>query len=75
MRTDFEKEQLALKFQANVINNRGMALLLAAELIQEYRGLVQQLLARNEKLLTALNEKENPKRDGGAVPAAPPQTT
>jgi hypothetical protein len=50
-----------------------MALLLAAELIQEYRALVQQLLAHNEKLLMALNEKENPKRDGGAVPTAPAQ--
>lgn len=73
MRVDLEKEHVALKMQANLINNRGMTLLLAAEVIQEYRNLVQQLMMHNDKLHTALNENENPQPDGGSIPATPPK--
>ena len=73
MNSDLEKERTMLKVQANVLNNRMMSFLLAAEMLQDYRSLVQQMSNHNEKLYAALNEKENSKRDGGSVPPAPQQ--
>jgi hypothetical protein len=71
MQADLEKERLSLKMQSNILNNRAMTLMLVMELVQDQRTLIQQLLAHNDKVSAALNEKENSKRDGGAVSGAP----
>jgi len=71
MQPDLEKESLALKMHSNSLNSRAMALVISAELVQEYRSTVQHLLAHIDKLQKALNEKENFIRNGGAVSAAP----
>jgi hypothetical protein len=71
MNADLEKEHLSLKIQANALNSRAMALMVGAELLQESRALIQRLIAHNDKLHQALNEKENPNPNGGAVSGAP----
>lgn len=74
MNADLEKEHLSLKMQANALNNRALALMVGAELLQESRALIQRLITHNDKLHQMLNEKENPKPDGGTVPAATQKT-
>jgi uncharacterized hydantoinase/oxoprolinase family protein len=69
MQSDLEKESLSLKMHSNSLNSRAMALVISAELVQEYRSTVQHLLALIDKLQKSLNEKENFIRNGGAVPA------
>lgn len=75
MQSELEKEGLSLKMQTNVLNSRAMGFMVGAELIQEQRTLIQRLSAFNDRLLAALNEKENPKRDGGTVSAEAPKAS
>jgi len=75
MNAELEKEHLSMKMQANSLNSRAMALMIGAELLQESRALIQRLIAHNEKLHQALNEKENPKSDGGAVSGSAQKAT
>ncbi len=74
MNAELEKEHVSLKMQANSLNSRATALMIGAELLQESRALIQRLIAHNEKLHRMLNEKENPKSDGGAVSGAAQKT-
>lgn len=73
MHAEFEKERLRLKVQTNALNQKAAMIFLAADLIGEYRMLVQQLHAYQDKLHFALNEKENIKPDDRSVrPEAQP---
>ena len=60
-----------LVMQANILGDQSNALMLAAKLIQEYRGLVQALLAEN-KLLLDLHERKIADPNGPPVPRAAP---
>jgi hypothetical protein len=68
MNADLEKEMLGLKVNSNALNGRADVLLLACQLVAEYRQLNAKLLAHAAKLKEVVDGKivnEN----GGAVPS------
>lgn len=68
MTPDIERQRAALKMQANVLNSRAVALVVAVELIEEYR----QLTRRQMDYIDALYEQQTTQPVRGSVPTEAP---
>lgn len=62
-----------LVMQANLLNDQTNAIMLAAKLLQDYRGLTQSLIAESQLLLDVIDhERKDTQPDGAPVSGQTP---
>jgi hypothetical protein len=71
MNADLEKEYLALRVNSNALNQRAAMLLMACEVIAEYRQLNGQLMQHTDKLRKYINDCPTPTpfENGRSIPS------